>query len=309
MTTARSPTTGAIDELRLDAAAIALEATSAPRAERRSNAGPARQARTTRPASADSTSGSRRRSMFGGGTMAIVLNPGALVVQERGSRRVPCLDRRWSRPGNALAIVDARTTPERSRRLRQEALRDAVAAAGGEVRQFRSPKGGALVRLDRGRAAGTRLALAPGRGRGACRSGSAGSSSEGDVERRQQAPASRSMELDKLALYRGHGGDQVPTTSARSSLRRCRVRCGRSSMRSASAEASRARAPRAALRVDAGAGPRWRCSIGGSGSSSRRGSLDAGERRAGDRPGDEDQHRIPGGEAARAGAGLVDRPS
>ena len=102
-------------------------------------------------------------------------------------------------PGNALAILDASQSAARAPTPKR--LADAIAAAGGAVRQFKAPKEGALAGWIEGEARERGLALAPGTAKGlAERVG--GFVREGDTERAYQTRLA-SMELDKLALYRG----------------------------------------------------------------------------------------------------------
>lgn len=145
--------------------------------------------------------------MFGGGTLAIVMNAGALVV--KGEDRDAFLAAvTLVAPGNALVIVDASQSGAKAPTPKR--LADAVAAAGGTVRQFTSPKGGALAGWIEAEARERGLTLAPGTAKVlAERVG--GFVQEGDAERRQQTRIA-SMELDKLALYRGNtaiGPDDV----------------------------------------------------------------------------------------------------
>ncbi len=136
--------------------------------------------------------------MFGGGTMAIVQNPGALVVKNE-DRDAFLASMALVAPGNALVILDASQSGAKAPAPRR--LADAVAAAGGTIRQFRSPKGGALSGWIEAEARERGLVLAPGTSKLlAERVG--GFVQEGDAERRQQTRIA-SMELDKLALYRG----------------------------------------------------------------------------------------------------------
>jgi DNA polymerase III delta subunit len=136
--------------------------------------------------------------MFGGGTLAIVMNPGALVVKNE-DRDAFLASMGLVAPGNALVILDASQSGAKVPAPKR--LADAVAAAGGTVRQFKSPKGGALAGWIEAEARERGLTLAPGAAKVlAERVG--GFVQEGDAERGQQTRIA-SMELDKLALYRG----------------------------------------------------------------------------------------------------------
>ena len=136
--------------------------------------------------------------MFGGGTLAIVMNPGALVI--KGEDRDAFLAAiTLVAPGNALAILDASQSGAKAPTPKR--LADAVAAAGGTVRQFTSPKGGALAGWIEAEARQRDLQLAPGAAK-ALAERIGGFVQEGDAERRHQTRIA-SMQLDKLALYRG----------------------------------------------------------------------------------------------------------
>ena len=131
-----------------------------------------------------------------------------------------------------------------------------------------------------------------------------------DVERRHQTRIALDGARQAGALSRSTTRSR-PTTSVRSSPRPCPARSGRSPTPSASDERRRgAGAARPAARGRRRNRFCWRCSIGGSASSSRRGDrLAAGERLRGRRQGDGDRQRIPGADAARSGQGCGRRPS
>jgi DNA polymerase III delta subunit len=136
--------------------------------------------------------------MFGGGTLAVVHNAGTLMVKtEDRDAFLAALD--LVAPGNAMVILDASQSGAKAPVPKR--LADAISAAGGSVRQFRSPKGGALAGWIEAEARERGLTLAPGSAKLiAERVG--GFVQEGDAERRHQTSIA-SMELDKLALYRG----------------------------------------------------------------------------------------------------------
>ena len=136
--------------------------------------------------------------MFGGGTLAVVLNAGALVVKNE-DRDAFLASLELIASGNALVILDASQSGAKAPVPKR--LADAVASAGGTVRQFRSPKGGALSGWIEAEARDRGLALAPGAAK-AIAERVGGFVQEGDAERRHQTRIA-SMELDKLALYRG----------------------------------------------------------------------------------------------------------
>jgi DNA polymerase III delta subunit len=136
--------------------------------------------------------------MFGGGTLAVVSNAGALVVKgEDRDAFLAVLE--VVAPGNALAILDASQSGAKAPSPKR--LADAIAAAGGTVRQFRSPKEGALAGWIEAEARERRVTLAPGAAK-ALAERIGGFVREGDTERTHQTRIA-SMELDKLALYRG----------------------------------------------------------------------------------------------------------
>jgi DNA polymerase III delta subunit len=136
--------------------------------------------------------------MFGGGTLAVVLNAGTLVVRNE-DRDAMLAAMTVVAPGNGLVILD--TSQSGAKAPVPKRLADAVAAAGGPVRQFQSPKGCALTGWIEGEARERGLTLAPGSAKLlAERIG--GNVQEGDAERRYQTRTA-SIELDKLALYRG----------------------------------------------------------------------------------------------------------
>ena len=135
--------------------------------------------------------------MFGGGTMAVVANPGALAV--RNEDRDALLDLiPLVAPGNALVFVEAAASG--AKEPGQKKLAEAIKAAGGEVRRFESPKEGALAAWIDSEARDRDVRLAPGAAKElATRIG--GFVREGDAERRDQTRRA-AMEIDKLALYR-----------------------------------------------------------------------------------------------------------
>ena len=135
--------------------------------------------------------------MFGGGTLAVVANPGALAV--RNEDRDALLDLiPLVAPGNALVFVEAAASG--AKEPGQKKLAEAIKAAGGDVRRFESPKEGALAAWIESEARDRDVRLAPGAAKElATRIG--GFVREGDAERRDQTRRA-AMEIDKLALYR-----------------------------------------------------------------------------------------------------------
>ena len=142
--------------------------------------------------------------MFGGGTLAVVLNAGCARGQERGPRR-DARDDDGRRAGQRAG--HPRCEPVGSEGADPEAAgRRGGAAAGGVVRQFQSPKGGALAGWIEAEARERGLTLAPGTAKLlAERIG--GNVQEADAERRHQTRIA-SMELDKLAPLPRHRADR-----------------------------------------------------------------------------------------------------
>ena len=137
-------------------------------------------------------------AMFGGGSMAVISNPGPLV-QGADARAALLAAMALVAPGNALVILDA--TQSGAKGPSQKRLADAIAAAGGTVRKHESPRRGALAGWIEAEARQRRLQLAPGTAK-ALAERIGGFVDLNDVERRHQTRIA-SLELDKLALYRG----------------------------------------------------------------------------------------------------------
>jgi DNA polymerase III delta subunit len=136
--------------------------------------------------------------MFGGGTLVVVHNPGALVV--KGEDRDAFLAAiAVVAPGNGLVVLDASDSGAKGPAPKR--IADAIAATGGTVRGFKSPREGALAGWIESEARERGLTLAPGTAKTlAERIG--GFVREADADRAHQTRIA-SMELDKLALYRG----------------------------------------------------------------------------------------------------------
>jgi DNA polymerase III delta subunit len=139
--------------------------------------------------------------MFGGGTLAVVTNAGALTVKtEHRDAFLNAIG--LVAPGNALVVLEA--SPSGARGPAQKRLAEAIATAGGTIREFKSPRAGALAGWIEAEARERGLKLSPGTAKTlAERVG--GFVQEGDAERRYQTRIA-SMELDKLALFRGEAG-------------------------------------------------------------------------------------------------------
>jgi DNA polymerase III delta subunit len=147
--------------------------------------------------------------MFGGGTLAVVANPGALTVKNEDRDAllglIPLIA-----PGNALVFTEAAASG--AKEPGQKKVAEAVRAAGGEVRRFESPKEGALAAWIDSEARDHDVRLAAGAAKElATRIG--GFVREGDAERRDQTRRA-AMEIDKLALYRQTGSVSVEDVRA-----------------------------------------------------------------------------------------------
>jgi DNA polymerase III delta subunit len=137
-------------------------------------------------------------SLFGGGTLAIVPNPGPLV--RRGEDRAALLES-LSTLATGNGIVFAVETDSGVKEPPQKALAEAVRSAGGDVRRFDAPREGALAAWIEARARERSIALGAGAARElAVRVG--GFVREGDVDRREQGRLAVG-ELEKLTLLAG----------------------------------------------------------------------------------------------------------
>ncbi len=140
-------------------------------------------------------------TLFGGGTLVSVSEPGPLVATKPlAAALVSALD--TVAQGNGLAFLDSVDGTAR-RPASLENLRNAVAAAGGEVREFRAPtqEGMAHWIVDRARERDIRISAA-GASELARRVGA--NVRERDVDRRRQGELAVA-ELEKLAVYRLDG--------------------------------------------------------------------------------------------------------
>ena len=144
--------------------------------------------------------------LFGGGTLAVVTNPGALVRRnDTRDRVVEAIGTLAA--GNALVFVEAAKSGAKGPGSKR--LVDAITGAGGAVRQAMAPRPTGLGAWIEAEARDRGLALAPGAARAlADRLGSR--VTEGDVDRRYLSRIA-SGELDKLALR--HAVDGGPVTA------------------------------------------------------------------------------------------------
>jgi DNA polymerase-3 subunit delta len=139
--------------------------------------------------------------MFGGGTVAVVLDPGPLLRSKAEREAIDGAIRNVA-PGNALVFVEQGDGGSR-RSAALQGLETAVRAAGGEVKAFKAPRQGELAAWIRGRADERDMELTPEAARELARR-VGGFVREGDVDRQRQG-ALAVGELDKLALYRPDG--------------------------------------------------------------------------------------------------------
>jgi DNA polymerase III delta subunit len=137
-------------------------------------------------------------TLFGGGTLVIVAEPAPLIATKvLAARLVETLG--TVATGNGLAFLD--TVDGTARRPASlETLRNAVAAAGGEVREFKAPTRDQMARwiADRARERGINIS-SPAAALLAERVGA--NVRERDIDRRRQGELAVA-ELEKLAVYR-----------------------------------------------------------------------------------------------------------
>jgi DNA polymerase III delta subunit len=140
-------------------------------------------------------------TLFGGGTLVVVADPAPLVATKPlAARLVEALG--TVATGNGLAFLD--TVDGTARRPASlETLRNAVAAAGGEVREFKAPTRDQMARwiADRARERGINI-TSPAAALLAERVGA--NVRERDIDRRRQGELAVA-ELEKLAVYRLDG--------------------------------------------------------------------------------------------------------
>jgi DNA polymerase III subunit delta len=144
--------------------------------------------------------------LFGGGTLAVVSNPGALLRRnDTRDRVVEAIGMLGA--GNAVAFIEAAKSGAKGPGSKK--LVDAIKAAGGAVREATAPRPTALGAWIESEARDRGLHLAPGAARAlADRLGSR--VTEGDVDRRYLSRIA-SGELDKLTLR--HALDDGPVTA------------------------------------------------------------------------------------------------
>jgi DNA polymerase-3 subunit delta len=143
-------------------------------------------------------------ALFGGGTLAVVADPGPLI-RAKANREALIAILATVAPGNALVFSEALDRYPKDGRLTADraALAAAIETVGGEVRGFPAPTAGGMARWieDRATERGMRLD----RGASQALAERVGAFvREGDVDRRRQGQLA-AQELDKLALYRLDG--------------------------------------------------------------------------------------------------------
>ena len=144
--------------------------------------------------------------LFGGGTLAVVANPGALARRnETRDRVIEAIG--LLAAGNALVLVE--TSASNAKGPGPKRLADAISAGGGKVMSAMAPRPTALGSWIETEARDRGVALGPGAARElAERLGSR--ITEGDVDRRFVSRIA-TMELDKLTLR--HAVDGGPITA------------------------------------------------------------------------------------------------
>jgi DNA polymerase III delta subunit len=140
-------------------------------------------------------------TMFGGGTLVVVAEPGPLVsTKPLAARLTETLGA--IAPGNGLAFLDAVDATLR-RPASLETLRNVIAAAGGDVLEFKAPTRDQMARWIGDRAREREISISP--AAAALLAERVGANvRERDVDRRRQGELAVA-ELEKLALYRLDG--------------------------------------------------------------------------------------------------------
>jgi DNA polymerase III delta subunit len=137
--------------------------------------------------------------LFGGGVVAVVPDPVALLRSREDQDRVVALLDRVA-PGNGLVFTELSASGAREPAAASARVREAIERAGGTVRRLQAPPPGRLEPWIAGRAAELGIDVEPGAVRLlAERVG--GGVREGDVDRRRQTELA-DAHLQLLALYR-----------------------------------------------------------------------------------------------------------
>jgi DNA polymerase III delta subunit len=141
-------------------------------------------------------------TLFGGGTLVIVNEPGPLIRSADGRTALAAILPAVA-PGNALVFLDPMDRFARQLDTGRSALAEAVKTSGGEARGLQAPKGPEMSRWITDRARERAMHLGPGAAQELARRLGA-LVNEADVKRRYQGQLAVS-ELDKLALLRQDG--------------------------------------------------------------------------------------------------------
>jgi DNA polymerase III delta subunit len=149
-------------------------------------------------------------TMFGGGTVAIVTNPGVLV-RSNADRDTVLGAIATMAPGNALVLLE--TTRSGAKGPGSTRLAKAIGTAHGRVVQALAPNPGAVGAWIEGEARERGIPLGPGVG-GELAERLGTRVREGDVERRHLTRIA-SMELDKLALRHASDGQPISRDDVR----------------------------------------------------------------------------------------------
>jgi len=136
--------------------------------------------------------------MFGGGTVAIVVDP-APLLRAKVEREALHAAIGVVAPGNALVFVEQGDAGNK-RTAALKNLQAAISKAGGEAREFKTPRASDLPGWITARATERGMKIEPTAARELARR-IGGFVTEGDVDRQRQG-AMAILELDKLALYR-----------------------------------------------------------------------------------------------------------
>ena len=136
--------------------------------------------------------------LFGGGTVAVVVDPGPLL-KSKADREALDGAIRTVAPGNALVFIEQGDMGTR-RSAALQGLETSVLKAGGDAKQYKAPREGQLAAWIEGRAREREMQLGNGAAKELARR-VGGFVHEGDVDRQRQG-ALAVGELEKLALYR-----------------------------------------------------------------------------------------------------------
>jgi DNA polymerase III delta subunit len=145
-------------------------------------------------------------TLFGGGTLAVVSDPGPLF-RSRDGREALADTLRMVAPGNGLVFIEPleRLPKPKDPDTARQAFVAVIRAAGGEARLLAAPNGGALVRWIEDRARERSIRLGQGSAAEIARR-LGGLVREGDVDRRRQGQLAVA-EIEKLALLHVDGGE------------------------------------------------------------------------------------------------------